>query len=272
MKYNNPNRVDRMMTSKKLNGQVFLVTGGTQGIGEAVAKTLVANGADGIIICGRSAVRGRQVAADLQKSGCEALFVKTDLEIADECFALVETCDKKFARLDGLVNAAGVTDRGTIFDTTPENWDRIFAVNTRAPFLLIQGAAKIMKREGIGGAIVNIITMSSHGGQPKLVPYSASKGALATLTKNVAFSLLHERIRVNGLNIGWANTPNEHAVQLEEGQPENWLELAEAKQPFGRLISTQDVANAVLFLISADSGVMTGSVVDFDQTIIGAYN
>jgi len=261
-----------MMTLKKLNGQVFLVTGGTQGIGEEVAKTLVANGAAGIIICGRNVERGQQVASILQKSGCESLFVRTELENADECIALVEACDNKFGRLDGLVNAAGLTERGSIFDTTPETWDRIFAVNTRAPFLLIQAAAKIMIREGRGGAIVNIITMSSHGGQPKLLPYSASKGALATLTKNVAYSLLQERIRVNGLNIGWANTPAEHAVQLAEGQPENWLELAEAEQPFGRLISTQDVANAVLFLISTDSGVMTGSVIDFDQTIIGAYD
>jgi len=260
------------MTQSKLDGQVFLVTGGTQGIGEAIAKKLAANGAAGIIICGRNVERGQQVAAALQNSVCQSLFVKAELENADECIALVESCDQKFDRLDGLVNAAGVTERGTIFDTTPELWDRVFAVNTRAPFLLMQGAARIMKREGRGGAIVNIITMSSHGGQPKLVPYSASKGALVTLTKNVAHGLLEDRIRVNGLNIGWANTPNEHAVQLAEGQPENWLELAEARQPFGRLISTGDVANAVLFLISADSGVMTGSVIDFDQTIIGAYD
>jgi NAD(P)-dependent dehydrogenase (short-subunit alcohol dehydrogenase family) len=261
-----------MMTQTKLDGQVFLVSGGTQGIGEAIAKKLAANGAAGIIICGRNVERGQRVAAALQNSDCQSLFVKTELENADECIALVESCDQKFGRLDGLVNAAGDTERGTIFDTTPETWDRVFAVNARAPFLLMQGAAKIMKREGRGGTIVNIITMSSHGGQPKLVPYSASKGALVTLTKNVAYGLLEDRIRVNGLNIGWANTPNEHAVQLAEGQPENWLELAEARQPFGRLISTGDVANAVLFLISADSGLMTGSVIDFDQTIIGAYD
>ncbi len=84
--------------------------------------------------------------------------------------------------------------------------------------------------------------------------------------------MLEYRIRVNGLNIGWTNTPNEHSVQVAEGQSENWLELAEARQPFGRLLSTEDVANAVLFLISADSGVMTGSVIDFDQTIVGAYD
>jgi len=260
------------MTQQKLNGQVFLVSGGTQGIGEAIAKKLAANGAAGIAICGRNMERGQQVVSDLQNSDCESLFVKTDLENADECIALVESCDKKFGRLDGLVNAAGVTERGTIFDTTPELWDRVFAVNARAPFLLIQGAARIMKREGRGGAIVNIITMSSHGGQPKLVSYSASKGALATLTKNVAYGLLEHRVRVNGLNIGWANTPNEHAVQLAEGAPENWLEMAEAKQPYGRLLSTEDVANAVLFLISAESGVVTGSVIDFDQTVIGTYD
>jgi len=261
-----------MMTQTKLDGQIFLVTGGTQGIGEAIAKKLAANGAAGIVICGRNVEHGQQVAAALQNSDCRSLFVKTELGNAADCIALIESCDKKFGRLDGLVNAAGDTERGTIFDTTPETWDRVFAVNARAPFLLIQGAARMMKREGRGGAIVNIITMSSHGGQPKLVPYSASKGALATLTKNVAYGLLEDRIRVNGLNIGWANTPNEHAVQLEEGKPENWLELAEAKQPFGRLLSTEDVANAVLFLISADSGVMTGSVIDFDQTVIGAYD
>ena len=167
------------MTQTKLDGQIFLVSGGTQGIGEAIAKKLAANGAAGIIICGRNEERGQQVAAALQNSDCQSLFVKTELQNSDDCIALVESCDQKFGRLDGLVNAAGVTERGTLFDTTPELWDRIFAVNTRAPFLLMQGAARIMKREGRGGAIVNIITMSSHGGQPRLVPYSASKRCLS---------------------------------------------------------------------------------------------
>ena len=260
------------MAQDKLTGQIFLVTGATQGIGEGVARSLAAHGSAGIMISGRNEERGQKVANSLNRVGCDVVFVRAELANSEECISLMEACDQKFGRLDGLVNAAGLTERGTIFDTTPEHWDHIFAVNARAPFLLIQGAAKIMKREGRGGAIVNIITMSSHGGQPKLVPYSASKGALVTLTKNVAYGLSNERIRVNGLNIGWSNTANEHVVQLAEGQPENWLELAEAEQPFGRLISTQDVANAVLFMISSDSGVMTGSVIDFDQTIIGAYD
>jgi NAD(P)-dependent dehydrogenase (short-subunit alcohol dehydrogenase family) len=147
----------------------------------------------------------------------------------------------------------------------------MFAVNARAPFLLMQEAIRMMKRDGRGGAIVNIVTMSSHGGQSKLTAYSASKGALATLTKNVANAVRFEKIRVNGINIGWTATPNEHRVQLAEGQPEDWLARAEAAQPMGRLISTGDVANLALFLLGPESGVMTGSLIDCDQTVIGAY-
>ena len=122
------------------------------------------------------------------------------------------------------------------------------------------------------GGIVNIITMSSHGGQPKLTAYAASKGALATLTRNLGHALRRDRIRVNGLNIGWTDTPNEHKVQLAEGQPENWLTAAEAAQPYGRLIKPADVAEATLFLLGPGSGVMTGSVIDYDQMVIGAYD
>ena len=105
------------------------------------------------------------------------------------------------------MNAAGITDRGAISDTTPELFERMMAVNLRAPFFLIQDAAAVMRRERIAGTIVNILSMSAHGGQPFLSPYSISKGALATLTKNAAFSLMPWRIRVNGLNLGWMDTP-----------------------------------------------------------------
>src|SRR4051794_28612510 len=96
------------------------------------------------------------------------------------------TADSFFGRLDILVNAAGTTDRGTVFDTSPELFARVMAVNLRAPFFLIQGAATIMRRVGIAGTIVNIQSMSALGGQPFLTPYSVSKSALATLTKNAA--------------------------------------------------------------------------------------
>jgi NAD(P)-dependent dehydrogenase (short-subunit alcohol dehydrogenase family) len=119
---------------------------------------------------------------------------------------------------------------------------------------------------------VNILSMSAHGGQPFLTPYSMSKGALATLTKNVAFTLMPWRIRVNALNIGWMNTPGEDAImRREHGAQDGWLAKASAEQPFGRLIEPDEVARACAYLASAESGLMTGSVIDFDQSVLGCY-
>ncbi len=252
---------------------VYVVTGGTQGIGESIALALARSGASGIVTCGRNEENGARVAGAVEDAGSACLFVRADLADPEDCRAVTATCDAKFGRIDGVVNAAGITDRGTIEDTTVEGWDRLFAVNVRAPFLLIQEAVKIMKRDKIPGAIVNIITMSSHGGQPFLTGYSASKGALAVLTRNVAHALRADRIRVNAVNIGWADTPNEHRVQVETmGQPEDWLEKAEAAQPFGQLIKPAEVAEIVVFLLGGRSGVMTGSVIDYDQNVMGAYD
>lgn len=253
--------------------RAYVVTGGTQGIGEAAAMALAHEGAKGIVISGRNAENGRRVAAALEKAGAgTALFVAADLEKPEDCQHVVAECDKRFGRVDGLVNAAGVTDRGTIADTTVELWDRIFAINARAPFLLMQAAIAVMRREGRGGAIVNVITMSSHGGQPFITAYSASKGALATLTKNVAHAVRFDRIRVNGINMGWADTPGEHRIKKLEGQPADWLQQGEAAQPFGRLIKPEDVANLTRFLLGPESGVMTGAVIDHDQNVMGAYD
>lgn len=256
---------------------VYLVTGGTQGVGAAIALRLAEAGAGGILLVGRDEARGRAIAGEIAARGCKAEFVAAELEEVAACRRAVAACDQRFGRLDGLVNAAGITDRGGIDDTTPDLWDRLFAVNVRAPFFLSQEAVKLMRRNPIdggrqAGSIVNIITMSSHGGQPKLTAYSASKGALATLTRNLGHALKGDRIRVNGLNIGWTETPNEHKVQLAEGQPADWLARAEARLPFGRLIKPADVAEAALFLIGPGSGIMTGSVIDYDQMVIGAYD
>jgi NAD(P)-dependent dehydrogenase (short-subunit alcohol dehydrogenase family) len=114
--------------------------------------------------------------------------------------------------------------------------------------------------------------MSALGGQPFLTPYSVSKGALATLTKNAAFALMPWRIRVNGLNLGWMATPGEDRVmRLYHGAQDGWLEKAAAEQPFGRLIDPNEAARAVAFLASEESGMMTGMNVDYDQTTVGCW-
>jgi len=167
---------------------------------------------------------------------------------------------------------SGARAHSTILDTSPETFDNLFAVNTRAPFFLMQEAVKVM-REGTRGAIVNISSMSAMGGQPFIAAYCASKGALDTLTRNVAYGLLRNRIRVNGLNIGWMASDGEDRTQRQyHGADPNWLEAAAAKQPNGRLLDPVEVARAVAFLSTDESGMMTGATITFDQAVWGAYD
>jgi NAD(P)-dependent dehydrogenase (short-subunit alcohol dehydrogenase family) len=258
--------------NKNLNNKVIIITGGTQGLGEGIARYLAELGVAGLVICGRNEANGQRVAAELTKIGAPALYVPADLAQEADCRRVVQACDERFGRVDSLVNAAGVTTRGTLDDTTVELWNTMFDVNARAPFILIQEATRIMQREKQGGSIVNILSISAHGGQPFIMAYCASKGALAILTKNVAHSLRFDRIRVNGVNIGWTSTTAEDAVQKAMGQPDNWLELAEAQMPFKRLLYPLDVAKLTTYLLSDDSEMMTGAIIDFDQHVVGAFD
>ena len=256
---------------KQFAGKVAVVTGGTQGLGETIARMFADRGAAGVVICGRNVKKGKAVAADIATDATKVKYVQADLSNVEDCRKVIAEADKAFGRVDALVNVAATTDRGTILDTSPELFDRMFAINARAPFFLIQEAAKIMRREKIEGAVVNIQSMSAHGGQPFISAYSMSKAALATLTRNAAFSLMPDRIRVNGLNIGWMDTPGEHDIQMRyHTDDKDWLKKAEAKQPFGRLLKPTEVARAVAFLASDESGLMTGANIDFDQQVLGS--
>jgi NAD(P)-dependent dehydrogenase (short-subunit alcohol dehydrogenase family) len=258
---------------RNLDGKAAIVTGASQGLGEAVAREFAARGVASLLLTGRNRARGEAVAASLAAKGCDARFHAIDLADLAAVREVVPAAERAFGRVDILVNAAGDTDRGTIFDTSPELYERIMAVNLRAPFFLIQDAAEVMRRLKIEGAIVNIQSMSAHGGQPFLSAYSVSKAALAALTKNAAYGLLPHRIRVNGLNIGWMATPGEDAImRSRHSAQDGWLEKAASGQPFGRLIDPREVAKAVAYLASAESGLMTGSNIDFDQTILGAHD
>jgi NAD(P)-dependent dehydrogenase (short-subunit alcohol dehydrogenase family) len=254
-----------------LKGKIAVVTGGSQGLGEAIARLFAERGAAGLVICGRNAANGEAVAKSIAETGCPTFFVRADLAKVADCRAIIAEADARFGRIDVLVNAAALSDRGTIFETTEERYNEIFDVNVRAPFFLIQGAVTIMRRERILGAVVNIQSMSAHGGQPFITAYCASKGALATLTRNVAHSLLKYRIRVNGLNIGWMASPGEDRImKTYHGAKDGWLEEAVKSRPFGRLVDPKEVARACAFLASDESGLMTGSNIDFDQNVVGA--
>ena len=258
----------------RLDEKIAVITGGTQGLGAAIARQFSQVGVKGIIICGRNTDKGQAVAETIIKdTGVQVHFETADLAKVDDCRNVIASADRRFGRVDILVNAAGLTDRGNLLNTSEELFDNMFAVNVRAPFFLMQDSAKIMIRDGIAGAIVNIGSASAHTGQPFIAPYCASKGALATLTRNSGYALMRNRIRVNQLNIGWMASEGEDRIQREyHGADENWLETAASEQPFGRLIDPKEVARSVAFLASEDSGMMTGSVIHFDQSVWGGYS
>lgn len=257
--------------SGDLSGRVVVVTGGAQGVGGAAARRAAEWGAAGVLICDRNAEAGAQAAAAIEALGVPCRLVVADLADAEACARVVAACDDAFGRIDGLVNAAALTDRAGLLDADAAFIDRMLAVNLRAPFLLMQGAARLMRREGIEGAIVNILSVNAHCGAPDLAAYAASKGGLATLTRNAANALARDRIRVVGINLGWTDTPREHIVQQRESpHGADWLAHAAAAQPFGRLIDVEELADLIAFLLSRHAGVMTGALIDYGQTVPGA--
>jgi NAD(P)-dependent dehydrogenase (short-subunit alcohol dehydrogenase family) len=255
----------------RMDGKVCVVAGATQGLGAAIARRLAAAGAAGIVVTGRNEKRGSAVVeAITSKSGVPALFVRGDLGSVEDCRRMISEADERFGRVNVLVNAGASTERGTILNTTPDLFDRMFATNVRGPFFLMQEAIKLMVRDGVEGAICNIGSISALAGQPFINPYCASKGALTTLTANTAFSVMCNRIRVNQLNVGWMASDNERQVQAAESGDPDWMAKAASQLPFGRLVDPEEAARAVNFLVSDDAGLMTGAIVNFDQSVWGA--
>jgi NAD(P)-dependent dehydrogenase (short-subunit alcohol dehydrogenase family) len=252
-----------------LAGKVVLVSGGTQGLGAGIARAAAREGAT-LVLAGRNTDNGERIAAELTATGAEASHVHADITDVSQAVAAVETTVDRHGRIDSLVNAAGLTTRGTLLDTTEELFDHHIAVNLKAPFFLMQAAVADMSKRGAGGTIVNVISIDSHGGQSFLAPYVAAKAGLAGLTRNVAHAHRWDRIRINGLNIGWSATDGEDVTQRQShGGDADWQKRAAATMPMGKLGQVDEIADFVSFLLSDRSGVVTGSVIDWDQNVIG---
>ena len=258
-----------------LSHKVLLVSGGTQGVGAGIVRAAVREGAS-VAFTGRRPGAGQALVDQLSADAGAAaapIFVQADLSDPAQAMASVQTVIDHFGRIDSLVNAAGLTSRGTLLDTDVALFDAHIAINLRAPFLTMQAAVRDMTARQASGTIVNIISMASHGGQPYLSPYSAAKAGLAGLTRNAAFAHRWDRIRINGLNIGWTQTEGEDAIQRTfHGAADDWLERAGRELPMGKLGQVDEIADFVVFLLSDRSGVVTGSVIDWDQVVIGPYD
>jgi NAD(P)-dependent dehydrogenase (short-subunit alcohol dehydrogenase family) len=195
--------------------------------------------------------------------------VVVDLSEADAPAAVAAAAVARFGRIDGLVNAAGLTTRGSLVTGTAAVWDQLFAVNARAGFLLMQAAIADMRQRGAGGSIVNILTMNAHCGTPELAIYAGSKGAMVTLTKNAAHAHMADRIRVNGINLGWVATETEDRLQSALLGPD-WEAKVAAAEPLGRLVKAEECARLAAFLLSDASIPMSGAIIDFEQRVAGA--
>jgi NAD(P)-dependent dehydrogenase (short-subunit alcohol dehydrogenase family) len=244
----------------RVAGKVCLVTGSTSGIGEGIARHLAEEGAR-VVVSGRRAELGEAVAADIRAAGGEAVFHGVDVSRAEDCAAIVAFTHSHFGALDALVHNAGLSRRGTVLDTSLEDWHEVMDVNVTAAFLLAKAAVPIMQLAG-GGTLVHI--GSAHTAVPKrnLAAYCASRGALLMLTKQIAVEYIGDRIRCNLVNPGWVDTPGERSLLASLGQSTDILDVAARSNPFGRLLTPRDIAYVVTYLVSDESALVTGSVFD----------
>ncbi len=257
----------------RIDEKIAVITGATQGLGAAIARVFAQAGAEGLILVGRDSAKGQRVCDEIaDEFGTPCHVVGADLADLDAVRGIIPAAKAQFGRVDILVNAAGMTDRGNLLNTNAALFDKMIAVNTRAPFFLMQDAVLLMQEAGVKGSIVNIGSASSRVGQPFLAPYAVSKGALATLSRHAGFALMRNRVRVNQLDIGWMNSDGERALQEAETGDAGALDRAAKELPYGRLLDPVEVAKAVLWMASDDSGMMTGSVIHFDQSVWGGYD
>ena len=252
--------------------RVAIITGGAQGIGAATAKQFLRDGFAGVVLVDRNATRLAQEAKALSEFGAVG-FLMADLRDDATPQKAVDLALEKFGRIDVLLNAAGNTERCSIEDTSIDAYHRLFDVNVKAPLFMMQKAAAAMVEAGQGGVIINISSMLAYGGPPEIGVYAASKAALVASSKNAANTLKRKAVRVYCINLGWALTEGEHAMQTGfHKQPENWAETAGREVPFGRLISPEDVAGTCAYLVSPAASMMTGAVIDYEQMPMGTYD
>ncbi|NUQ01468.1 MAG: glucose 1-dehydrogenase [Armatimonadetes bacterium] len=246
--------------SGRVAEKVCLVTGSTSGIGEAIARHLASEGAR-VVVTGRRRELGDAVAASIRAVGGEAAFRAADLTDPEQCAGLVQFALDHYGQLDGLVHNAGLSTRGSVVTMSLADWQRVMDTNVTAAFLLAKAAVPPMQQRG-GGSIVHI--GSAHAELPKrnMAGYCASRGALLMLTRQMAVDYLEDRIRVNLVNPGWVDTPGERALLTALGSSPDVLDQAAASNPFGRLLQPLDIAYAVTYLISDESGLVSGSVFD----------
>ena len=245
----------------RLEGKVALISGGARGIGGAVARRFVSEGAS-VVIGDVLLEEGQLLANEIQQSGGEITFTPLDVTSEASWADAAALAIDRYGKLDILVNNAGITKRDRIEDETPENWDRIMEVNAKGVFLGTKAVLNEMKRHG-NGSIVNLSSSYGLVASPNSAIYGASKAAVKLLTKFTAIQNATLGIRANSVHPGPINAP---LIQEFLGFPEK-LKMLASLVPMGRLGEAEEVANAILFLASDESSYVTGSELVIDGGI-----
>lgn len=246
----------------RLRAKVIIVTGSCTGIGKAIARRCVAEGAR-VIIHGLEVELGENLVAELGTKN--AVLHIEDLR-NDGCpIRLVDLAVSTFGKLDAVVNNAALVATGNIHDTNAKKFLNFISINTLAPFLLIQAALPHLRSSK--GSVLNIGSINAWTGEPDLLPYSISKGALTTMTRNLGDTLMREDgVRVNQINPGWVLTENEAQRKKEHGLSEDWdSHLPKVFAPAGRILRPEEIAAATLFWLSDECGPVSGQVMELEQ-------
>ncbi|MBN7810125.1 SDR family oxidoreductase [Algoriphagus sp. H41] len=246
----------------RLKGKVIIVTGSTTGIGKAIAKRCVEEGAK-VVLHGLEDELGREVLDEI--GGKNALFHCEDIS-AETCpRALVRLALEAFGRLDAVVNNAAWVVTSNVNNTDRAFLQKILDVNTISPFLLIQEALPELAKNK--GCVLNIGSVNAWSGEPNLLAYSMSKGGLMTMTRNLGDVLIRDfGVRVNQINPGWVLTERERERKKEHGLSESWYEgLPSIYAPAGRILWPEEIAAAAIYWLSDESGPISGQVVDLEQ-------
>jgi A-factor type gamma-butyrolactone 1'-reductase (1S-forming) len=241
-------------------GKVALITGGTRGIGAATARRVAELGAK-VVITGRREREGQRLVDEINRNGGSAAFIQADLTQPDEVRLIVPFTLKTFGRLDCAFNNAGIPgDNRLLVDQTEENFDRVFAVNVRAMFLLLQDELKQMIAQGEGGSIVNAASVGGLLAIPTAGHYVASKHAVLGLTKTAAVECGRYGIRVNAVSPGAVRTE----LLLEVFGSQEALDRMGSAHPIGRIGRPEEIADAVIWLFSEKSSYYTGQSLTLD--------
>ena len=241
----------------QLTGKTALVTGASRGIGRATALALAKQGAQVIVHYGSAAAEAEAVVAEITKAGGKATAVGADLQAADGPHKLAERVRKIVgARLDILVANAGVSNAAKIEDITTEDFDRLFAVNVRAPFFLVQQLLPVL---GTGSSVVLLSSLSAHAAVGTLYAYAATKGAIDTLVKHFAAALGPQGIRVNAVAPGVVDTDMSNFARTDAGR-----EFTLGMQSLKRVAQPDDIASVIAFLASDEARWVSGDTVRVD--------